>query len=375
MRAYNAHQFVPFKWSGRNWAQAHGLDAQGARRGARRLLRPHLQPLCGQARQGALGRQDAVPHLARGRHGARVPGRRVHRHRPPPGRLRRLEHVALGAVDPPRHRPLPPVQHGDRARGGRARRPLRRSSATRISCCGPSPSCASCSTGSASRGRRACSSTTPSRAAAAASARSRGAAWSTTRSTCRGSASGRRGWSERQRAVLRRRLERLGRFYGYDVDDPVEMTPAARGRADRGRRGPRRPDRGVRRPRPAPPAGRPGRRPVLRPAQGQGAQRRRARRARAQAAAAPGAPGCAGRVAADAVAGAGAGAAAGAAVAPLNVNCGWVGKRGRRPRRRLCASIESLSLRVVIATRLGSDASRTKSAGAAGLAASLPCRR
>ena len=106
--------------------QAHGLDPQGARRGARRLLRPHLQPLRGQARQGALGRQDAVPHLARGRHGARVPRRLLHRHRPPPGRLRRLEHVALGAVDAPRDRPLPPVQHGDRARGGGPRRPVRR---------------------------------------------------------------------------------------------------------------------------------------------------------------------------------------------------------------------------------------------------------
>jgi hypothetical protein len=34
---------------------------------------------------------------------------------------------------------------------------------------------------------------------------------------------------ERQRAVLRRRLERLGRFYGYDVDDPVALTPLREG--------------------------------------------------------------------------------------------------------------------------------------------------
>jgi hypothetical protein len=34
---------------------------------------------------------------------------------------------------------------------------------------------------------------------------------------------------ERQRAVLRRRLERLGRFYGYDVDDPATLTPLREG--------------------------------------------------------------------------------------------------------------------------------------------------
>ena len=34
---------------------------------------------------------------------------------------------------------------------------------------------------------------------------------------------------ERQRAVLSRRLERLGRFYGYDVDDPAALDAAARG--------------------------------------------------------------------------------------------------------------------------------------------------
>jgi hypothetical protein len=34
---------------------------------------------------------------------------------------------------------------------------------------------------------------------------------------------------ERQRAVLKRRLERLGRFYGYDVDDPVALTPLREG--------------------------------------------------------------------------------------------------------------------------------------------------
>ena len=35
--------------------------------------------------------------------------------------------------------------------------------------------------------------------------------------------------NEGQRATLRRRLERLGRFYGYDVDDPVEMMPIREG--------------------------------------------------------------------------------------------------------------------------------------------------
>ena len=34
---------------------------------------------------------------------------------------------------------------------------------------------------------------------------------------------------ERQRAVLRRRLQRLGEFYGYDVDDPAGLTPLREG--------------------------------------------------------------------------------------------------------------------------------------------------
>jgi len=34
---------------------------------------------------------------------------------------------------------------------------------------------------------------------------------------------------ERQRAILRRRLARLGRLYGYDVDEPVEMAPLREG--------------------------------------------------------------------------------------------------------------------------------------------------
>ena len=28
MRAYNAHQFVPFKWSGRNWARRMGWSRE-----------------------------------------------------------------------------------------------------------------------------------------------------------------------------------------------------------------------------------------------------------------------------------------------------------------------------------------------------------
>jgi Sulfotransferase family len=34
---------------------------------------------------------------------------------------------------------------------------------------------------------------------------------------------------ERQRAVLRRRLGRLGQLYGYDIDDPVGLTPLREG--------------------------------------------------------------------------------------------------------------------------------------------------
>src|ERR671914_746765 len=35
--------------------------------------------------------------------------------------------------------------------------------------------------------------------------------------------------NERQRAILRRRLERLGRFYGYEVDDPAALNPLREG--------------------------------------------------------------------------------------------------------------------------------------------------
>ena len=34
---------------------------------------------------------------------------------------------------------------------------------------------------------------------------------------------------ERQRAILRRRLERLGRLYGYEVDDPAALNPVREG--------------------------------------------------------------------------------------------------------------------------------------------------
>ncbi len=68
---------------------AHGLEPRGARRRARRVLRPDLPALRAEPRQAALGRQDAAAHLACRRHGAAVPGRRVHRDRPPSGRQRR----------------------------------------------------------------------------------------------------------------------------------------------------------------------------------------------------------------------------------------------------------------------------------------------
>ena len=75
--------------------------------------------------QAALGRQDAVPHVARRRHGAAVPRGGVHRHRPPPGRLRQLEHESLGPHGRPGRVPLPPLQPRDRPPGGAGRRPLR----------------------------------------------------------------------------------------------------------------------------------------------------------------------------------------------------------------------------------------------------------
>ena len=128
---------------------------------------------------------------------------------------------------------------------------------------------------------------------------------------------------ERHRAVLRRRLERLGRFYGYAVDDPATLVPLREGALlaggqDIDARIEQFADLDLRRQRAVPVADR-----FYNPRTDQGALRRRARRARAAAEAERAAPRRAGGLAPDAGGRAGARAAAGAAGAwaPLNVNC------------------------------------------------------
>ena len=102
MRAYNAHQFVPLKWSGRNWARRMGWSREELDEELARFYDAHLPSLRRDPRQAPLGRQDAAAHVARRRHGAAVPGRGVHRDRPPPGRQRRLEHEPLRPLVRPR---------------------------------------------------------------------------------------------------------------------------------------------------------------------------------------------------------------------------------------------------------------------------------
>ena len=94
------------KWSGRNWARRMGWTPRGARPGARRGTTTASSAATREPTASTAGRQDAVPHLARGGHGARVPGRGVHRDDPPPGWERRLEHGAARPLDPPRDRAL-----------------------------------------------------------------------------------------------------------------------------------------------------------------------------------------------------------------------------------------------------------------------------
>ena len=231
MRAYNAHQFVPLKWSGRNWAQAHGLEPRGARRGARRVLRAHLPPLRRAPRQAPLGRQDAAAHVARRRRWRACSRTRcssaIVRH---PGgsvgsNMSRFGHSfsrAVTHVDKyDREIARQAARHGDRFAVVRYEELVLR----------PEPRAAR----AARLARRAvvataCSSTTRCRSGAAAGSPSRARTGSTTRSTSRGSTSGTGRCPRPSAPALARRLGRLAEFYGYSMDDPAVLEPLPRRR-------------------------------------------------------------------------------------------------------------------------------------------------
>ena len=120
MRAYQAHQFIPLKWSGRNWARRMGWSREELDQELARLLRPDLHALRREPGQGALGRQDAAAHLARRRHGAAVPDAQFIGDDAPPGRQRRLEHEPLRPPVRARGAPRRALRPRDRPPGGQA---------------------------------------------------------------------------------------------------------------------------------------------------------------------------------------------------------------------------------------------------------------
>ena len=140
-----AHEQVPFWKFGERVVRPARPDARRARRRAEGVLRRAVRAVRRATRSRALGRQDAVPHLARATAGQGVPGRRLRRDRTAPRRCRAVvagtvrlhlagRRPALGAVDDraglPRlgaRRPLPavPLRGPGRRSGATAARAVR----------------------------------------------------------------------------------------------------------------------------------------------------------------------------------------------------------------------------------------------------------
>ena len=265
MRAYNAHEYVPFKWSGRNWARRMGwtpkeLDQELAAfydRIFSRYAAQHGKQRWGDKtpfhtwHMGDMARvfPDAA-FIAIVRHPGGCVGSNMTRW----GQSIRhaIDHYRRYNMEIARRRP----SHGTASP----------SSATRSWCCSPEPvlrelldwlgepwsdSVLEHHAVQGSRGGKR---------------KVEGRSLVDDPIDVSRMASGATRMEERNRAVLSRRLDRLASSTATRRR-PRDARAAARGRADRRRHRPRRPRRAVRGPRPAPPARRPGRRPLLRPAQ------------------------------------------------------------------------------------------------------------